>query len=479
MNKDGNLLKNFTQFSIGPFSVFVLGLLTTPIITRLINPTEYGKLSMFNLISSIFSLIAICGVDNSFIIFFYEEKKDALSNFLIRCVLVPSVLSLGMVFLIILFYDKISIYLFEEINIKAIIALSFNIVFLVLNRFSLLIIRMKKEAFKYSVVQILQKSLYIIMFFIFYYYLGEHYYVLIYATTLSLILVTILSIILEKKEWDLKKDSTKSKTDLKSILIYGVPLVFNSMITWIFQSMDKMSLKQWSTYEEVGVYAGAMSIVSLLNVLQNSFSTFWAPVSLEHYEKNREDKEFYIKVNNIITISMICCGIGCIMFKDIIVLILGEKYRIASNIMPFLTFIPIMYTISETTVLGINFTKKSKYHLIISILSCLTNLIGNSILVPRFGAKGAAISTGVSYIVFFLVRTYIASKLYYIKFKFFKIIILTILLLVYSLFSIIYSNIIFNILLGLVFIIFILGLYYKTILELIENILNKYRRRLI
>jgi len=473
MNKDGSLLKNFTQFSIGPFAVFALGLLTTPIITRLINPTEYGRFSMFNLVSSIFSLIAICGVDNSFVRFFYEEKKEALSNFLIRCVLLPNVLSLGMVFLIILFYDKVSIYLFEEINIKAIIALSFNIAFLVLNRFSLLIIRMKKEAFKYSVVQILQKSLYIIIFFVFYYYLGEHYYVLIYATTLSLILVTILSIILEKKDWDFKKDSTKSKNDLKSILVYGVPLVFNSMITWIFQSMDKMSLKQWSTYEEIGIYAGAMSIVALLNVLQNSFSTFWVPVAFEHYEKNREDKEFYIKVNNIVTISMIGCGIGCIMFKDIIVLILGEKYRIASNIMPFLVFIPIMYTISETTVLGINFIKKPKYHIIISILSCLANLIGNSILVPRFGAKGAAISTGVSYIVFFLARTYIATKLYYIKFKVVKIIILIFLLFLYAFCVMVNKNIFINICIGLFLLIILFMLYYKVIVDIIKALFYK------
>lgn len=473
MNKHGNLLKSFTQFSLGPFAVFALGLLTTPIITRLINPTEYGKLSMFNLISNIFALIAMCGVDNSFVRFFYEEKNEAISNFLMRCILLPSILSLGVVLIVFLFYDKISMYLFEEINIKAIIALNLNIIFLVLNRFSLLIIRMKKEAFKYSVIQILQKFLYIIMFFAFYYYFGEHYYVLIYAVTLSLIIVTNISVVLEKEEWFFKNKHIKAKNDFKLILVYGVPLVFNSMITWIFQSMDKISLKQWSNYEEIGIYAGAMSIVALLNVLQSSFSTFWVPVAFEHYEKDKEDKKFYIKINNIVTFCMIGCAIGCIMFKDIIILILGEKYKMASSIMPFLVFIPIMYTISETTVLGINFMKKPKYHIIISVISCLVNLVGNSILVPKFGARGAAISTGISYIVFFLVRSYISNKLYYIEFKFFKVVILISLLFVYSLYAVWSENVFVNIFIGSILLIVLFLFYYRLIYDTVKNLLYK------
>ena len=38
--------------------------------------------------------------------------------------------------------------------------------------------------------------------------------------------------------------------------------------------------------------------------------------------------------------------------------------------------------------------------------------MGNYLLVPRFGAKGAAIATGVSYIVFFYMRTIVSRRLF-------------------------------------------------------------------
>ena len=84
--------------------------------------------------------------------------------------------------------------------------------------------------------------------------------------------------------------------------------------------------------------------------------------------------------------------------------------------MPFLVFSPIMYTVSETTVLGINFLKKPNLHIYIAIVSCLTNIIGNIILVPIIGAKGAAISTGISYIVFFSMRTWLSTGLYKVNY---------------------------------------------------------------
>ncbi|MGL4655486.1 MAG: polysaccharide biosynthesis C-terminal domain-containing protein, partial [Sarcina sp.] len=75
----------------------------------------------------------------------------------------------------------------------------------------------------------------------------------------------------------------------------------------------------------------------------------------------------------------------------------------------------------ETTVIGISFMKKTKYTIWIAIISALTNVVGNIILVPILGAKGAAISTGISYIVFFITRTIISKKLYDVDYKMFKI----------------------------------------------------------
>jgi O-antigen/teichoic acid export membrane protein len=59
---------------------------------------------------------------------------------------------------------------------------------------------------------------------------------------------------------------------------------------------------------------------------------------------------------------------------------------------------------------GINFVKRTSIHLYIAILVAATNLAGNYLLVPEYGAMGACIATAVSYLLFFWART-LASML--------------------------------------------------------------------
>ena len=132
---------------------------------------------------------------------------------------------------------------------------------------------------------------------------------------------------------------------------------------------------------------------------------------------------------------MFFIGINLIIFKDILALLLGEDYREATYVFPFLIFNPIMYTISETTVNGLVFKKKSNYQVLISVISCGANLIGNFLLIPILGSKGAAISTGISYIIFFSLRTLFSNKFFYIDFGLKKIYLLTFVVSVYALYN--------------------------------------------
>lgn len=82
----------------------------------------------------------------------------------------------------------------------------------------------------------------------------------------------------------------------------------------------------------------------------------------------------------------------------------------------FLLFIPVFHTVSETTTLGIVFSKRTIFNLYVSIICVVTNVMGNYLLIPSLGTKGAAISTAISYLLFFLARTLFSRKLWY-KFK--------------------------------------------------------------
>ena len=51
------------------------------------------------------------------------------------------------------------------------------------------------------------------------------------------------------------------------------------------------------------------------------------------------------------------------------------------------------------------------------MIAATVNIVGNLILVPQLGAKGAAISTGISYIILYTARTYESKKLYHVEYN--------------------------------------------------------------
>ena len=134
----------------------------------------------------------------------------------------------------------------------------------------------------------------------------------------------------------------------------------------------------------------------------------------------------------LVAIIMFFLGACLILLKDTIVLMLGNKYRDAVYCLPFLVFHPIMYTVAETTNTGIEKEKKSYFYIIIGIVSCAFNYIGNSILVPMLSERGAAISTGISFIIYWGIRTYISHRLFRVDYGIVKFMISTVFLMIYE-----------------------------------------------
>ncbi|MBD7911776.1 lipopolysaccharide biosynthesis protein [Clostridium cibarium] len=471
--KKGSLIRSFMSYALGSGITLIIGFFSSPVITRLINPEEYGKFSMFTLVANIAMLAIICGLDQSFVRFFYEEKEKLRPKLLQQSLIIPFILNVVIAVGMLVFYKKLALVFFQSESFFIMIFIIINNTIMLINRFAFLIIRMEQKSRSYSILQVIQKLSYIIGVIVLATPLNKSYLTLVIATVFSNLLSTIIAILLDMKYWRVssyKKEMLKN--DQKVLIAYGIPLVFSGAVTWIFQYVDRIAIKQFSGYEELGVYGAAFSIVALLNAVQSTFTTFWTPVALEKYIENRENKQFFSNMCQYISVAMLYMGIGLILFKDIVVYLLGAEYRSASFIMPFLIFMPIMYTVSETTVIGINFSKKPNYHILISVASCLLNVIGNLILVPMLGAKGAAISTGISYILFYVLRTHISLKFYYVNYKLREFYICIFIIASYALYSTFNKANFFTILFGILSIV-IVTVLYKEILRKVYDILKK------
>lgn len=467
---DNNMLKKFISFSYGSGVGLLIGFLTTIITTRILTPEDFGKASMFTLALNVCMIFIIFGTDQSFVRFFYEEQESKRGALLYNCLKTPAIIAVVTMGVFLLFPKRISIFLFGEYKLEVIILLAVGIVIQVVYRYSVLVIRMQKKGHLFSMLEVLNRSLQLILTILLFLLIKPSYEIIVFSTVITFFILTIVAIIVEKRFWSYKNyyigNPRHSKLD---ILKYSYPLVLTTLITWLFQSFDRIALRHWSNFHELGLFAAAFKIVALLNVMQVAFTNFWAPISYEAFEKNPDDTSLYERTSKVVAFCMFILATLVIMFKDIIMIALGSQYAHASNIMPFMVFMPIMYTLSETTVIGINFFKRPKWHILIAVVSCIVNITANWILVPRYGALGAAISTASSYIVFFSLRTIISLKYYKVNYNLTKVYIILFLIALYGFYSISVNDIVKNILVGAVLLLIIVIMYYKDLLIAYKN----------
>lgn len=475
-----SFLKHFAIIGGGTFINLLLGLITTPLITRIVDPAEYGQLSIFTMYSNIALMVLCMGLDQALVRYYYEkddmEYKRAL---LFRCIQLPVIVSLICCALVII--SSVTGLIHFEFNSLIMVMLCLYTLVQIVYRFSLLIVRLEYKSKLYSMLSIVLKASYILIAIpLVLVVKGNYLLLLVIATVLSALICMVVSIYAQARMWNFfENQDERCSISRKELLLYAYPYIISMGVTTLFQAIDKISLNYYCTYREVGIYSSTMSLVHIFSIIQTTFNTLWAPMAVEHYTKDPDDRSFYIKGNQMITVVMFFIGISLILVKDVFAILLGSKYREAAYILPFLIFNPIMYTISESTVNGLVFMKKSKMQVVVAVGACVMNIIGNTLLVPELGCKGAAISTGISYIVFFTLRTVLSNRYFPVNFKLNKFYFLTFCTGCYAFYN---TFVFFNagsVIGYLICLVVLVVLYYDTIkwgLQYLYNMIFAHRR---
>ncbi|MGL5384159.1 MAG: lipopolysaccharide biosynthesis protein [Culicoidibacterales bacterium] len=405
-----NLVSKFLQFAIGPLGGAAISFITIPVTTWLVSPEQFGLTTMFTLFQTLLTSFVYLGIDQAYVRE-YNEYKGEKQVLLFNAALVPLGIAITIMVSLILFMQTISQYLFAELNYLVMIALVIWIPFVVIERFLLLNIRMQEKGMQYSFFSILVKLLIMIMTITLLLSFERTYTAIILGTILGQILANIILIIASWKTIQ-KVKYTLDRKLLRRMIRFGLPILPAMVITWLLNSTDRLVLDYFSTVENIGIYFAAMNLAAALSMVQGIFATFWVPIAYRWNEEKVPVNQF-TQVSYLVTVLMGVLFIGLLFVKELAVMILSPDYSQAQYILPFLLFMPIMYTMSETTVLGIALARKTHWNIWISFFAAIANIVINLLLVPYLGAIGAAIGTGTAYIVFFWLRTLISRRYWY------------------------------------------------------------------
>lgn len=422
-----SILKKLGAFSIGPIVSAFLGFITVPLVTNFISTDEYGRCSMFTLAQSTISMFIYLGLDQAFVREFNEFSKQT-DRLLANVIRIPLCAVLVIDAAILAMPSYISIILFDTPDEHlAVYLLVIMLPFMVFENFGLLKIRMEEKGLQYSCFIILLKALTLVFTVLLFVTYERSFRSAIYAIALAEIITGFVIFLVAMRQVPIFSTSL-DKPLLRRMLRFGLPLLPASMLGWALTSMDKIMLRTMCSYSELGLYSAAFKIVNVLGVVQSCFTLYWVPLAFRWYESKKENK-FFSTANDVIACIMCAMCLGILLFKNLVAIILGENFAQAVNIFPFIMLHPIMYTMSETTGVGISFSRKTGYNALISALSCGTNIALNYMLIPILNGTGAAVATGVSYIVFFWGRTLVSRKIWY-RFPIRKYLLYTIVILI-------------------------------------------------
>lgn len=196
---------------------------------------------------------------------------------------------------------------------------------------------------------------------------------------------------------------------LKISIRASLPLVVATWSYWGITTADKLILRYFSSFEELGIYSVAMSFAGVAVLVQGIFSTIWSPIFYKWSAEGLDEEKLLSVVEKLLAFFAIFYSLIGI-FSWLIIYIVPDQYFLVQYILPSCIGGSLLYMLSETTVVGIYLQRKYHFSMIAATLSFCVSLLFNAILIPHLGASGAAVATSFGFLCFLILRTEFSSQ---------------------------------------------------------------------
>jgi O-antigen/teichoic acid export membrane protein len=194
------------------------------------------------------------------------------------------------------------------------------------------------------------------------------------------------------KNWVFRKNRAKE------LLKDSWPLLLSGMAIMIYRRIDQVMLGQMIGEYSVGIYSAAVRISEVWYFVPVIVSTSLYPRFIELYDL---DKKVYLrKLIKVMSLFFwIFLIMACMVFffsRYIVSLLYGAKYIESAAVLSIHIFSGIL--VSTGVILGHRYILRNQQRFLLyaTMVGAIVNILSNLILIPSYGAKGAAIATLIS-----------------------------------------------------------------------------------
>lgn len=391
----GDVSKNVSWILIQNIFSMICSVFVTAIVARHYGAAGYGYINFAQSFVALFSFIAIMGTNHIIMKNLSEDKIEVGivlgSNLFIRIILaiISLLVSQGISLLI---YDK-------DINIL-ILLFNLNTILCSFDVFSYY--AQSKIQNKYiSISKIISITVFsILKLLVIFLDLNINFFVLTYL--IETIIYSILLYISYRKISSNR--NVKWKIDysyIKELLKKGKYYALASLMVTIYLRIDQVMLGTMiSDKSQVGIYSAAVRISDIWTFVPVSIITSYKPIIINEKEKSKAkyDKELSKLYNIVSFVCFLFVVIICVFGKLGIYILYGNEYSSAYIPLIILTIGIWFGVLGNIHYIWMTCENKEKYSTFYSFSGCITNIIFNFLLIPKYGIIGAAIATLISQI---------------------------------------------------------------------------------
>jgi O-antigen/teichoic acid export membrane protein len=199
----------------------------------------------------------------------------------------------------------------------------------------------------------------------------------------------------------------------RKLLDFGFPHVLAGAAYWIFGSMDRWMLAQLSSIEQVALFSMAFKLATVLAFLNSAFGQAWSPFA---YRIRTQDPDYRLLFSRVLSFwffLLAFCGLAVAVFsREIVGLFAPPVYLAASACLGLGAASFALHGTTLITALCIAIEKRTILLSAAAWTAAVANLLLNLLMIPRFGAIGAAASTFAAYTVLASFLLYWSQRLH-------------------------------------------------------------------
>jgi PST family polysaccharide transporter len=180
----------------------------------------------------------------------------------------------------------------------------------------------------------------------------------------------------------------------KKLLLLCWPFVATGVMITAYMRVDQIMLKEMLGEKELGIYAAALPLVQVWNVIPATLVASLAPFVARM--KNRGEAEYrnalVILFRLFALVALIGAGLTAVASPWIVHILYGAEFRSSAAVLTVLVFVIVFIFQGMAQTLWVINDNVRIANLIATFLAALLSIIANLFLIRKFGIMGAVYS---------------------------------------------------------------------------------------